>query len=752
MANGRSANSGVSHEWDTDSEEMPMEAESAAIEKQLRKLLRQSKEGTAAPLAQYDDNDESQEDEDGILPALAHVIDLTVDTPSTRPRSDPRPTRNDPVKREAMVKQHDFNGSVLEPGVTVEIDVVEPPSFFKASFLYINHIISTPDGIMLRGIPLTRLRNLRGRLPRLRNELAMILHVDNNDKRPEEVQAAIEIPVTDVIKVRNCHFTNADFPVHRTVLGIYTTSADQEAHGVLMCRWRLIFKYRNAATRIGYIEQSQRQAAPFEYIIEHIKSRQLSKKRFEVSETSRFNAWRGGKVRGGEHDPTSARSLVKGPVVQLEEKQADPEVVLIEKKRGQKYTFGDMFCGAGGASLGARKAGFQIKIGCDHHLGACRTYSRVFPEADLHYLDIFDFIRKESRTRVDVLHLSPPCQVWSPAHTCAGVNDEANIAVLSSCHQLIKKFRPRLFTLEQTFGILHPKFEYYFNALIHGFTESSYSVRWKVVDLVDWGSPATRKRLVMLGSCPGEELPTIPKPTHVPPELKRRGKKTYLTVKKMLARIPRDMAVTRPRQHDDSDFNDDYDDDNEDDMHNPYEMMRKRLPRWDADVTLRRCITTNGGYGNYHPNGRRDFTLREYATLQTFPLTYPFQIPNRKQQIGNAFPPMVVKVLFTHLRKWLERQDGVYAIENEPIDPDDPDVEFFDLEGDNVDMLEGEDGEDGDDVEYMGEQPLDGLYEEMEIDDSDDDYDVIPCADVNQQRRVWPPIDLTEGDNVIYLV
>ncbi|KAI0877369.1 S-adenosyl-L-methionine-dependent methyltransferase [Hypoxylon argillaceum] len=721
MGNQKDSSPAGKDEWDVDREEAPLEAESAAIEDRLKNMPERFKQGPVS-FGRDDDNDE-EENEDEAIPELADIIDLT-NVPITRQKS------NASIISETSIEHFDFNGSKLEPGSTVEIRVLEQPQLFKATFLHIKKIINTPDGIKLHGIPLARMRNFRGRLPRLRNEVAMVLHIDSGDNRPDEVKAAIEVPITDVIKVRNCHFTNADFPQHCIVQGVHSTIVDLEQHGALMCRWRCVFKYRDSATRIAYINQTQKNAAPFEFIIEHLNAKHMKKKRFEVSETSRFNIWRGGKVRGGEHDPANENSPVKGIVLHLDGK-TDPELVLIEKKPGQRYTFGDMFSGAGGASCGARKAGFQVKVGCDHHLGACRTYAEVFPEAELFMMDIFQFItNRDIKFRVDVLHLSPPCQFWSPAHTCAGVNDEANIAVLFSCHEPIKKLRPRIFTLEQTFGILHPRFEFYFNALVHGFTQYNYSVRWKIVDLVNWGSPATRKRLVMIGSCPGEELPPFPAATHVAPGITRRGKKPHVTVKRMLDRIPRDAA-----QHDD--------------MHQPQEMVRKRLRRWDPDVTLKRCITTNGGYGNYHPNGRRDFTLREYATLQTFPVNYPFHNPDKKKQIGNAFPPMVVKVLYTHLRKWLEKKDRVYAIENEIIDPDDPDVEILDLEDETLD---GETSDD-EDVEYMGSQHFSSSSSSsansdrdyMELDGSDCDYGPILCADVNQQRRVWPTIDLTAG-------
>ncbi|KAI1118669.1 S-adenosyl-L-methionine-dependent methyltransferase [Nemania sp. NC0429] len=713
MDNGRDSTA-IKPDWDDDAEETPVEAELAEIERRLRNLPECFQQGRVS----FSHDIDEARNEDEIIPDLAEVIDLTDDTSCLRRESKSRAVRNPSMPLDAVMQHYNFNGSTLQSGMTVEITSLKKPQLFQASFLHIRQIIQTSDGVRLRGVPLTRNRNLRGRLPRLRNEVAMILHVDRNDRRSEEVQAAIEVSIADVIQVRHCHFTNADFPRHRIVSGIYRTVADFEQKGVLMCRWRYVFRYRDAATRVACVEEVQKNAAPFEYIIEHLHAKHTNKKRFRVSETGRFNVWRGGKVRGGEHDPENQNSPVKGPVVRLDG-DTDPEMVLIEKKSGQRYTFGDMFCGAGGASCGVRKAGFQIKVACDHHVGAAKTYAEVFPEAQLYVLDIFKFITEvQLKIRVDVLHLSPPCQFWSPAHTCAGVNDDANIAVLSSCRELIKKLRPRIFTLEQTFGILHPRFEFYFNSLIHGFTQNNYSIRWKIVDLVDWGSPATRKRLVMIGACPGEELPPFPEATHVPPGSTKRGKRPYVTVKRMLARIPRDAPQY-------------------DDMHRPHEMVRKRLKRWDPDVTLKRCITTNGGYGNYHPNGRRDFTLREYATMQTFPVDYPFQNPDRKKQIGNAFPPMVVKVLYTHLRKWLENQDRVYAVENEPIDPDDPDIDILDLEDDG--LMDCDTGDD-EDVEYVGSQHVpspsrssvasDG--DDMDLDLGDDCHPVL-CVDANQR-------------------
>lgn len=408
LGNCGSSRAGYRPDWGEDAEDIPIEAESAKIEERLRNLPERFKKGCNPFDRIVDVNEEQNEKE--VIPALADIIDLTGDEPTIQQRPESKSVRNSSVSSNTAVKYYEFRGVKLEPGSIVEIEPLEQPQFFKASFLHIKHIINTAGGITLRGIALTRMKNLRGRFPRLRNEVAMILHVDSDDNRADDVQAAIEVPVTKVIRSRNCHFTNADFPIHRAAPGIYDSIAELEKHGVLMCRWRCIFKYRDSATRNAYFDQTRRNAAPLEYIVEHLNVKQVSKKRFKVPEISRFNTWRGGKVRGGEYDPVNGNSSVTGPVVQLDGEE-DPELLLIEKKPGQKYTFGDMFCGAGGASCGARKAGFHVKVACDHHQGACRTYDTVFPEAQLYEMDIFEFISDEhGRIRVDVLHLSPPCQ------------------------------------------------------------------------------------------------------------------------------------------------------------------------------------------------------------------------------------------------------------------------------------------------------------------------------------------------------
>ncbi|XXG95339.1 hypothetical protein Hte_001600 [Hypoxylon texense] len=713
--------------WD---EEQSVDSVQAAIERRFQEM-KNSPDSVAIDLTEsdHDEVEELQYENETTLESdigqVIEVIDLTADRAQRRPRLQSQPRIRNPsiTPPNRLIESYMYNGMELKRGTTVEIPAI--PDLYQASFLIIQLVIRTGSGIILRGLPLTRTKYMRGQLPRLRNEVAFVLNIDQDDIRPDEEQAAIEVPVDIVQKVRTCHITNKDFPEHRFPNGIYKDVKDIEEKGVLVCRWKCCFIWGDARRRVAGSPAT-------EFIVAHITAEEVPKARFRASDSCMMNTWRGGKVRGGAFIPGEPETRL---TVDVEDESQDEWMA---RKPGQQYTFADMFCGAGGASCGARAAGFRVTLSCDYAEGACKTYRLHFPEADLRYKDMYDFIMeiRSSRNHTDFLHLSPPCQYWSPAHTVAGVNDEANIAILFSCHELINSLRPRIFTLEQTFGILHPRFEYYFNALIHGFAQYSYSVRWKIVNLLSWGAPSQRQRLVMIGACPGEKLPPYPVATHSGSPSLEDGSKPYRTVEGMLRKIPRGLT---------------------DDLHDPRNMKRIFKEPWDPKVPLARTITCSGGVGNYHHSGRRGFTLREFATLQGFPVDYQFQRPSQKRQIGNAFPPLVVAVLYRHLRRWLEQKDHVYANEDELSESDEEESGTASTASDHdsdVEIIGSQEIEK--EVLYLGRTKLHRSASIMSIGDSDSDTEMDidarsedvhglgGCVDAVQLRGANPngPIEL----------
>ena len=83
-----------------------------------------------------------------------------------------------------------------------------------------------------------------------------------------------------------------------------------------------------------------------------------------------------------------------------------------------------------------------------------RVYSENFPETEVIGAKVDHFLASDEKKHVDVLHLSPPCQTWSMAHTVEGWNDDANSASLFSVKELLEISRPRVATMEQVPGIM----------------------------------------------------------------------------------------------------------------------------------------------------------------------------------------------------------------------------------------------------------------------------------------------------------
>jgi DNA (cytosine-5)-methyltransferase 1 len=83
------------------------------------------------------------------------------------------------------------------------------------------------------------------------------------------------------------------------------------------------------------------------------------------------------------------------------------------------YTLLDLYCGAGGASVGYHRAGFNV-IGVDLH--AMPRYPFEFVQCDaLEYLKTMierGRWRRDARWQIDAIHASPPCQRYSIACTC----------------------------------------------------------------------------------------------------------------------------------------------------------------------------------------------------------------------------------------------------------------------------------------------------------------------------------------------
>ncbi|KAK4694176.1 DNA (cytosine-5)-methyltransferase 1, partial [Lecanoromycetidae sp. Uapishka_2] len=275
----------------------------------------------------------------------------------------------------------------------------------------------------------------------------------------------------------------------------------------------------------------------------------------------------------------------------------------------RRYTFGDAFCGGGGASRGAKGAGLRVEWGFDFNRAAIDTCVLNFWQACYENIAAHEFATIITEDfMVDILHLSPPCQTFSPIHVHQGKDDEMNEATFFAVEEIIRKTKPRIVTLEETFGLTRtPEKLTWFHALIQVFTKLGFSVRWKVFDLRVFGLAQPRKRLFVMASCVNDAIGNIP-----------RG------------------------------FS----------LHDPEQVMKRDELPYNGDIPLKNTITTQGVMC-YHPSGKRNFTTRELACLQGFPFEHRFCPRGTRKQIGNAVPPLVAKVFFEHIKLALQEEDGL---------------------------------------------------------------------------------------------
>ncbi|KAK0668597.1 putative DNA methylase essential for RIP [Cercophora samala] len=561
---------------------------------------------------------------------LFEVIDLTGDDDNS---AFPRSRTGSPSDEEILPHWALDDGLVLVPHMNVELrpsvdqDAIE--------FLRILSIVKITKAdrsfVVLRGWGFRRTRNLRGCLPKKLNEVCLIANIKVSDKRDWKEQALVDVSPNQVLLLRDLRMTNAEFPDFRFDAEDYRQMGKEhiKESGPLVCRWR----------KEEHHHHTKKPAREFAFV--RLGEDEVDD-RYRVKDSQMANRWRGGVIPGGSHIPNRDSP---GLVFDLEDDGSENSSDL---RPGQRYTAADIFAGAGGASRGIERSGCRLLFSLDHWESAANSLRRNFPGTHIYQKDVTDFVTDDlppEHSYPDILHLSPPCQFWSPAHTVAGKDDEKNIAVLFSCTDLIQKLRPRVFTVEQTFGLIHDRFRLYFHTFLQGFTRHGYSLRYKVLHLNEYGLPQTRRRLVIIGAGPGEKLPPFPPPTHSKtPEAD--GLKPIVTpyqallpIKKFKCSLPMHNLATVPR-------------------YNPPK------PRWDPSKPVN-TITCSGGQ-NYHWNGHRQFTDLEYAVLQGFPRWHSFSESNVKKQIGNAFAPSVVRVLYEHIARFLRKQDGV-AGSNSPL-------------------------------------------------------------------------------------
>lgn len=163
----------------------------------------------------------------------------------------------------------------------------------------------------------------------------------------------------------------------------------------------------------------------------------------------------------------------------------------------------DLFCGVGGFSLGAIRAGFNLDGAIDFDPHAMKMHSENFPlvphwETDISHLAGQQILEKFNiKGRVDGIIGGPPCQGFSRmGHQ--NIEDSRN-SLFNKFFMLVKEIRPRFFLAENVLGILDTHNIPLVNLALDHIRKEYKVLEPIILNASEHGVPTTRTRVFFYG-------------------------------------------------------------------------------------------------------------------------------------------------------------------------------------------------------------------------------------------------------------
>lgn len=336
----------------------------------------------------------------------------------------------------------------------------------------------------------------------------------------------------------------------------------------------------------------------------------------------------------------------------------------------KRLTAVSLFSGCGGSDLGAKQAGVDVILANDNFAPAAKTYKAyrklIASEAvDFRDCDVQDI---KKFPKADLLLGCYPCQSWTMGGHRDPASDERTF-LYQEFARCLRQTKPMFFVAENVAGLQWLGGGRYLEEQLSSFSGAGkgYRISVKLLSAKDYGVPAERKRLFMVGV--RKDLLAwyqFPEPTH---GILSRKRKPYRSHGEALAGLPLDASKET------------YDEGRE-----PFSwwyMSRNRKRPWTdpaftvlanwRHVTLHpaspkmRMVSSdwrNGSKQSWEftdeydvPEGSerlplaRRLSWRECSALQTFPRNFEPSgtVEAKYWQIGNAVPPLLMRRIVTGL-------------------------------------------------------------------------------------------------------
>ncbi len=327
----------------------------------------------------------------------------------------------------------------------------------------------------------------------------------------------------------------------------------------------------------------------------------------------------------------------------------------------------DFFCSGGGMSSGIQNSGIKILAGIDYDNTCKETYEANIKGAKFIHADVFEYKEETLEKELNLLKNDndlvligcSPCQFWSIINTDREKSSKSK-SLLVEFRRFVEYFNPGYVVVENVPGVLRRKDESGLEDFILWLENHGYKVHHAIHNVFDYGVPQSRKRLTLIANRVN---------SNVLEPIKYKGK-----IKTVYDAIGEHNGFQKVEagHKDESDFmhsvaglksinierlNVTKKDGGSRDAYANNETLAPKCHHNDTinfkdtygrmwwnkpspTITTKFFSISNGRFA--HPEENRAISIREGATLQSFPKNYIIKatsIANAARMIGNAVPP-----------------------------------------------------------------------------------------------------------------
>lgn len=327
----------------------------------------------------------------------------------------------------------------------------------------------------------------------------------------------------------------------------------------------------------------------------------------------------------------------------------------------------DFFCSGGGMSSGMKNSGIKILAGIDYDNTCKETYEANIKGAKFIHADVFDYKEEELEKKLklkkndnDLIFIGcSPCQYWSIINTDRTKSTKSK-SLLIEFRRFVEYFNPGYVVVENVPGVLKRKDESGLEDFILWLENNGYKVHQGIHNVMEYDVPQSRRRLTLIANRVNNNIlepikyngkiktvfDTIGEHNGFPKiEAGHKDETNFMHSVAGLKQINIDrLNLTKkdggsreayannkdlaPKCHhnDTTNFKD------------TYGRMWWNKPS--PTITTKFFSISNGRFA--HPEENRAISIREGATLQSFPKDYIIKaasIANAARMIGNAVPP-----------------------------------------------------------------------------------------------------------------